>query len=220
MKDSILSTKVLTARQIELVLNAGMGITHYDVLKTRPLPFDLSRDWEHVIISSKNAITAVVQHRNRIKKVHCVGDVTAGLLTQLDIKVATVAQNAAALAKELSTQFPNESFLYLCSKQRRDELPSLFLEYKIPLKELFVYESVAVKKSFNRIFAAVIFYSPRGVLAFAKANPKQSPQTVICIGSTTASTAINYYDNVKIATKQTVENTLVTAIKVLRNDKK
>jgi uroporphyrinogen-III synthase len=220
MKDSILSTKVLTAAQVELVLNAGMSITHYDVLKTRPLAFDLSRDWDYVIISSKNAMPAVAQHRDRIKQVHCVGDVTAGLLTQLNINVATVAQNAAALAKKLASQFPNESFLYLCSKQRRDELPALFLEYKIPLKELFVYESVAVKKSFNRIFAAVIFYSPRGVLAFAKANPKQSPKTVICIGPTTSSTAIKYYDNVIIATKQTIENTLVTAIKVLRNDKK
>ncbi|MFT7429293.1 MAG: uroporphyrinogen-III synthase, partial [Nonlabens sp.] len=31
-------------------------------------------------------------------------------------------------------------------------------------------------------------------------------------------TATSYYKNVKIATKQTIENTLITAIKALRND--
>jgi uroporphyrinogen-III synthase len=106
----------------------------------------------------------------------------------------------------------------LCSKQRRKELPALFLDHNIPLKVLFVYRSIAIMKSFDRTFAAVTFYSPRGVHAFAKANPSNQPLIAICIGNTTASTATHYYKNVKIATRQTIENTLITAIKALRND--
>ena len=85
--------------------------------------------------------------------------------------------------------------------------------------EVIVYESAVVEKSFDRIFAAVLFYSPRGVYAFAKAN-KQQPQQAICIGETTAAAAREVFPNVIVANKQTVENVLVTAIKLLRDDKK
>jgi len=218
MKDSILSTKRLTESQVELVLNTGIGLTHYDLLKTQPIHIDSNESWEQVIITSQNAIPALLAHRKFIKNVYCVGEVTAVSLKKNGIHPIHIADNAADLAKTLINNYPKKSFLYLCSGQRRDELPALFLKEKTPLKELFVYRSIAVMKSFDRIFAAVIFYSPRGVHAFAKANPNNQPLNAICIGKTTASTAASYFKNVKIATKQTVENTLITAIKVLRND--
>ncbi|QJP33603.1 uroporphyrinogen-III synthase [Nonlabens sp. Ci31] len=218
MKDSILSTKTLTESQVELVLNTGISLTHYDLLKIQPINIDSTENWNQVIITSQNAIPALLAHHNFIKNVYCVGEVTAASLKKNGVQPIHIAPNARGLAKILINNYPGENFLYLCSEQRRDELPALFLKEKIPLKELFVYRSIAVMKSFDRIFAAVIFYSPRGVHAFAKANPHNKPLTAICIGKTTASTATSYYKNVKIATKQTVENTLITAIKALRND--
>ncbi|WP_339686175.1 uroporphyrinogen-III synthase [uncultured Nonlabens sp.] len=218
MKDSILSTKILTESQVELVLNTGISLTHYDLLKTEPIHMDSTENWDQVIITSQNAIPALLAHRKFIKNVYCVGEVTAVSLKKNEIHPIHIANNAVDLAKILITNYPEKNFLYLCSEQRRDELPAIFLQEKIPLKELFVYRSIAVMKSFDRIFAAVTFYSPRGVHAFAKANPHNKPLTAICIGKTTASTAAAYYKNVKIATKQTIENTLITAIKALRND--
>lgn len=218
MKNSLLSTKLLTAAQQELVLNTGIGLTHYDVLKTQIIDLETKTEWEYVIITSKNAIPALLNHLDKIKNVYCVGEQTAALLQENNLKATYIAHNAVELALHIISIYTNQSFIYLCSEQRRSELPALFLENKIPLKEVFVYSSIAVMKSFDRIFAAIAFYSPRGVHAFAKANPNKKPQIAICIGETTASTAHNYFNNVVIANKQTIENTLITAIKALHND--
>jgi uroporphyrinogen-III synthase len=218
MKVDILSTKTLTESQVELVLNTGMSITHYNVLITEHNSITPNGHWGHVIITSQNAIPAVLENRDHIKQISCVGNVTSDILISNGITPLETADHSSNLALKLTDTYPDHYFTYLCSKQRREELPALFLEKKIPLKELIVYRSIAVMKSFDRIFAAVTFYSPKGVHAFAKANQNNKPLIAICIGDTTARTAMHYYKNVKIATKQTVENTLITAIKALHND--
>jgi uroporphyrinogen-III synthase len=218
MQESLLSTKLLTESQQELVLNANVGVTHYDVLKTKTIPAAAASSFKNVIITSKNAIPYLIGYNKRIENLYCVGSTTAALLAENLIPVHHVEQNAAALSRYLIKNHSKEHFTYPCSRQRRDELPALFQEAQIPLEEVFVYDSIAVMKSFDRIFAAVTFYSPRGVHAFAKANPKNRPLTAICIGETTASTARSYFEKVIVANKQTVENTLITAIKALRND--
>ncbi|BAO54622.1 uroporphyrinogen-III synthase, divergent, Flavobacterial type [Nonlabens marinus S1-08] len=151
--------------------------------------------------------------------VYCVGTTAAAELQTMGISPKIVAENARELALLLIEKLPNANFTYLCSNHRRDELPDLFKSHKVALKEIIVYHSAIVQKSFDRIFAAVLFYSPRGVIAFAKAN-KHQPQCSICIGETTAAAARKLFENVHVATKQTVENVLVTAIKILRDDKK
>ncbi|MEO9953272.1 uroporphyrinogen-III synthase [Nonlabens sp.] len=218
MKNPLLSTKILTPAQQELVLNTGIALTHYDILKTESIVLKETIIWDHVIITSKNAIPAILPHLNRVKNIYCVGDQTAALLKENGLHPSYIALNAADLAEELTSNYSGENFYYLCSKQRRDELPTFFLDKKIPLKEVFVYSSIAVMKSFDRIFAAIAFYSPRGVHAFAKANPNNKPLIAVCIGETTASTAKLYFKNIAVANKQTIENTLITAIKALRND--
>jgi uroporphyrinogen-III synthase len=218
MKDSILSTKLLTLAQAELVLNTSCSLTHYDALKTEHLIHKSSGNLDHVIITSQNALSSVLANKDLITKISCVGETTATQLKRHGFLPIQVSHNGSTLAQELIAKFPKDNFTYLCSEQRRDELPALFLEKKIPLEEIIVYRSIALMKSFDRIFAAVTFYSPRGVHAFAKANPKNKPLNAVCIGETTASTARNYYDSVIVANKQTIENTLITAIKAIRND--
>ena len=218
MKNSLLSTKKLTPAQQELVLNTRIALTHFDVLKTQTIDLKTKMEWEYVIITSKNAIPALLNDLNKVKNVYCVGEQTAALLQENNIKAAYIAHNAVELALHIISIYTNQNFIYLCSEQRRSELPALFLENKIPLKEVFVYSSIAVMKSFDRIFAAIAFYSPRGVHAFAKANPNNKTLIAVCIGETTASTARLYFKNIVVANKQTIENTLITAIKALRND--
>ena len=113
--------------------------------------------------------------------------------------------------------YSTKDFTYICGVHRRDELPQALLSTQINFTEVKVYDSIAVEKSFDCIFDAVMFFSPRGVHAFAKANP-QNLHLAICIGETTATAARMYTQNVKVAHKTTVENTIVTAVKALRND--
>jgi uroporphyrinogen-III synthase len=101
MKDSILSTKILTESQVELVLNTGISLTHYDLLKTEPIHMDSTENWNQVIITSQNAIPALLAHRKFIKNVYCVGEVTAVSLKKNEIHPIHIADNAVNLAKFL-----------------------------------------------------------------------------------------------------------------------
>lgn len=221
MSRTILSTKILTVPQQQLLLHSGLGYVHYDILKiTRVnyIPLD-SNQLEQVIITSQNALPVVASNLETIKNIYCVGSVTAQRLEDLGIVPQVTTASALELAHHLVQHLPDHQFTYLCGNRRRDDLPDVFNKHKVKLKEVIVYESTEVVKSFDRMFAAVLFYSPRGVYAFAKAN-KHQPQCSICIGDTTAAAARELYKNVLVATKQTVENVLATAIKKLRDDKK
>ncbi len=219
MDKTILSTKTLPAPLQERVLNAGYGLVHYDLLQIKQINADFTLDSNHVIITSKNAIPALEkadQNRNDIT-VFCVGSVTAGLLTDKGFSIAHQAENADELADYILENHREASFTFLTSAQRRDELPCKLTRENITFTELHVYDSHPRFRRFERTFAAVLFYSAGGVYAFAKANPQQT--TAICIGGTTAVAAGEFYDNVKIASRTTVENTVVTAIKTMRNEK-
>ncbi len=216
---TILSTKKLTDAQQELVLNSGLGLVHYDILQITTGSIGEELDGEGIIITSKNAIPALYKIEKR-KPVFVVGTVTASLLDGFDIK--HVANNARDLAKYIISRHSDLRFDYLCGDHRRDELPDLLRAQNIALKEHVVYHSATVSKSFDRTFAAVLCFSPRGVLAFAKANPSNKQKTqksiAVCIGDTTAATARDFFENVVVSKRTTVESVLITAIKALKND--
>ncbi len=215
---TLFSTKKLTASQQELVLNTGIGLVHYDILKTTARSFDpLHIDTKALVITSKNAIPALKKIKQQPGQLYVVGHITGELLKAEGFAVTIVATNARELAAYIISQNEQASLTYLCGSHRRQELPELLADHKIELKEVIVYDSIIVNKSFDRIFAAGLFYSPRGVYAFAKANQNQ-PQCAVCIGETTARAAREVFSRVVVAQKQTVENVLVTAIKELRND--
>lgn len=214
----ILSTKKFTPSQSELLLATGIAMAHYDVLKIVTLSVNLEKTpLEHVIITSSSAITALLTQQDKVQQLYVVGVKTAVALTKLGFTVKETKDNAAQLAAVLVKKYAAQSFTYLCGVHRRDELPQALLSTQINFTEVKVYDSIAVKKSFDCIFDAVMFYSPRGVHAFAKANP-QNLHLAICIGETTAVAARIYTQNVKVARKTTVENTIVTAVKALLND--
>jgi uroporphyrinogen-III synthase len=220
MAGTLLSTKKLSFPQQQLVEHSGVGLVHYDILRIKNLEVNLvPKHIPNVIITSKNAIPALLEWKQHIKNVFCVGDVTAERLIFHGFLPQIVASDSITLAKKIMSGHAHKPFIYFCGEQRRDELPQIFADNNITLNELIVYESEIVEKSFDRIFAAVLFYSPRGVYAFAKAN-KHQPQCAICIGETTAAAARELFPKVVVANKQTVENVLTTAIKLLRDDKK
>lgn len=215
---SILSTKKLSSAQLELVLGSGLGITHFNILTVRSLDHELPpHELEHLIITSSNAIPAIEAQLQHVKNVYVVGEKTSNQLIRLGCKVVTIAQDSIALAKEIISRHSEKKFTYLCGAHRRNALPDALKASQINFNEIKVYDTKMVMRSYDRIFDAVLCYSPRGVYAFAKANPKQLHHA-ICIGETTASAAREFASKVTVANKSTVENTIVTAIKALRND--
>jgi uroporphyrinogen-III synthase len=235
---TILSTKTLTVPQQELILNTGLGLVHYDILEIEQCDLKSQPAGDALIITSKNAIGALEKLNSR-KPIFCVGEITAGLLDGFDIKY--IAKNAVDLAGHIIQYHASLSYDYLCGSQRREELPHLLTAQNIVLKEYICYHSHEVSRRFDRIFAAVLFYSPRGVIAFAKANstshtsqnnnskkimernerqslPREVKVKAICIGNTTATEARKYFKKVHVAKRATLINTIVTAIKSLKND--
>lgn len=216
---TILSTKKLTAAQQELLLNTGLGLVHYNALTVKRLPVPETAVFEKLlIVTSSNALHALEQLSTTQHTVYCVGEKTAQQLQSLGFQIAHAASRARLLAEHIiATHHHGIAYTYACGEHRRDELPALFRAQKIPYNEVKVYRTVMVKRHYRRTFAAVLCYSPRGVLAFAKANP-QPASCAICIGETTAKTARLFFKKVVIATQPTVENTLITAYKALQHD--
>lgn len=215
---SILSTKILTHAQLELLLASGIGITQYDALVVSDLKPDLNNEaLNHVIITSSNAIPSIKPFMHRVKNAYVVGEKTSEQLKKLGCNVVQIADSSKLLAQAIVTHHSQSIFTYLSGVHRRDELPQALKTSQINFKEVKVYDTQMVMRSYDRIFDAVLCYSPRGVYAFAKANPKQLHHA-ICIGETTANTAREFAKKITIASKTTVENTIVTAIKALLND--
>jgi uroporphyrinogen-III synthase len=216
---TILSTKLLTEAQQELVLNTRLGLVHYNALATEL--FAVSPEAiisEKIIITSQNALHALTSLQPANHQIYCVGIKTAQHISSLGFNVVKTTNSAVELADIITSNKSTESvFTYLCGEHRRDEIPAALLASKIDCKEIKVYRTVMVERRYRRIFDAVLCYSPRGVYAFAKANPKQT-NCAICIGETTANEARKYFKKVITANVPTVENTLITAYKALKND--
>lgn len=214
---TIISTKSLALSQENLVLNAGVGLVHFNVLEVTHLNpvVDIPSYNSHILITSKNAAHFLKRFDKSKCTIYCVGSVTSQIVVDAGFKVGYMAFNAQQLADYIINHHAAQSFIYLCGMQRRDELPLALLASQIDFKEVKVYDTTAVKRAYSRIFDAVLCYSPRGVYAFAEANP-QPHKYIVCIGETTATEARKFYKNVVVATHPTVENTLVTAIKVLK----
>lgn len=211
-ESSILSTKILSIAQKELLLNANIGFVEYSAIEIELLDIDLHPKIKNVIFTSKNAIKAIQNSKLTIENCFCVGEKTKKLLEANKYNVVEVAQNATELAKIIVKKYTKEHFLFLCGNHRRDELPLILKENGIQLKEKIVYKTNKNIKGFNRLFDGIFFFSPSGVESYCATNDLRS-SIAFCIGNTTASEAKKYTSNIIIANKPTVENVIVQAVK-------
>ncbi|NNC34005.1 MAG: uroporphyrinogen-III synthase [Croceitalea sp.] len=212
---TILSTKILSPNQQELLLNAGIGFVHYDAIQIELLNFELPQDFDILICTSQNAVKAFIakfgafdMHRC---KTLCVGDKTGQLLLDHGANVLYAAENAKQLAKYIKKEHATTNLLYLSGNIRRDELPNSLKKAGIKLTEIIVYNTQLWPRQFEREFDGVLFYSPSGVRSFMAKNDLKNAKS-FCIGETTAAELKLYTDNYIIAEKATVENVLVKAI--------
>jgi len=209
----ILSTKVLPPKLKRHFFSANIGLVEYNAVSIAPIDISFNNpNFKNAIFTSQNAVKlAIEKNRLTFQNVFCVGEKTANLLVNFGFKPQIIAKDAKDLAHHIVEEYPNQSFDFFCSAQRREELPSLLKRNKIKLVEHHLYRSVINNKHFKNDFDAVLCFSPLGVKSYFDNHDKQP--TAICIGETTASSAMKYTNQVHISNKTTLESVVIKAIK-------
>lgn len=219
---TVLSTKKLLPNQRELLLNAGLSFVEYSAISIIPIDFEIPENAKNIIITSQHGAKAFINKakelpllKERTKmRFFVVGEKTTALLEKNDYKVTKTAQNGRDLAHFIAKNYKNKNFTYFCGNQRRDELPIILKEATIICNETVTYQTHINEQSFDQKFDGILFYSPSGVTAFAKAN---TISQAFCIGETTASEARKYTHNVIISNATRIESTIAKAVKTLKN---
>ncbi|MDT0689680.1 uroporphyrinogen-III synthase [Salegentibacter sp. F188] len=212
---TLLSTKRLSTAQKQLILNSGLGFVEYEAIKIDFVDFEAA-SVENAIITSKNAAKAVIKNNISIAKCFCVGEKTSEVLKNHNYKVAEVQDYGRNLANIVLNSYSDQSFTFFCGNKRRDEIPSVLKENNIAFEEIEVYKTRLNFQHFQQNFDGILFFSPSGVQSFTKENQLKD-SVVFCIGTTTASEAKKHTENVIIATKPSIENLIVQAVKYFRN---
>lgn len=218
----ILSTKILTDIQRELLAS-------YEVEEVSMIDisfgegFKITEKIENAVFTSANSVRSVFKiHQNKanwFKTVYCVGTKTQSLLEKYGIKVAVVANNAAELAQVLAHKFSEETHLlkeisWFCGNLKNDDLPSIMAENGVLVTEYKVYTTTLVPQKINKPFDAILFYSPSGIKSYLQKN-KATLAPVICIGVTTATEALNSFEEVYIADETTVESVIAKVKEII-----
>ncbi|MDT0685447.1 uroporphyrinogen-III synthase [Autumnicola psychrophila] len=212
---TILSTKVLSPSQKQLILNSGLGFIEYNAIKIDFVDFE-AVSIENAIITSKNAAKAIIKKDILIEKCFCVGEKTSVYLKVHNYKVAEVADDGRNLANIVLNNYSDQSFTFFCGNRRRDEIPSVLKENHIAFEEIEVYKTSLNFQQFRQEFDGILFFSPSAVQSFTKENQLKD-SIVFCIGNTTASEAKKHTENIITATKPSIENVIVQAVKILKS---
>jgi len=213
---AVLSTKRLTEPQKNLILNANLSLTEFNAIQTKALILPTSvteRSYENAIITSQTTVDIIRDFK--INRCFCVGQNTAEKLKALGFKVEVIAKNAKDLASRIVDDYTGLSFDFFGSVKRRPELSTTLKYFKVELNEVFVYDTVKTPKEFNRLFDAVLCFSPSGVESFFEANPS-SKAKIVCIGHSTASTAKLFSESVFISSSTSIESVIVKTVKLLK----
>ncbi|MEO9513021.1 MAG: uroporphyrinogen-III synthase [Flavobacteriaceae bacterium] len=216
---TVLTTRLLSPSQKELFLNSGIGLVEYNALKFEFLEMVIPSGYDYHIFTSKNAVKAFLKKSIKVDtsnlSAFCVGEKTRAILEESNIKIIKTTENASDLADFIVKNHKNDTFLFLCGNIRREELPEILLKNNIQYNEVEVYKTHLEIRKFNRSFDGILFFSPSGVKSYIQKN-SISKSMVFCIGNTTAAEAKRHTDQIVIASRPTVENVLVQAIKYFK----
>jgi uroporphyrinogen-III synthase len=213
---SVLSTKKLSLSQKQLLLNSGKGLVEYDAIQIDFIDFKTDSGLiQNAIITSKNTVKAILKKDLKIKNCFCVGEKTASFLRRNNFNVTEIANYGVDLAQIIVEKYLDEQFTFFCGNERRDELPAILKKNNVNFDEIEVYKTKLKPKQFEREFDGILFFSPSGVKSFVSEN-KLNKSIAFCIGTTTASEAKKYTNNIVIANKPSIENVIVQAVKYFK----
>lgn len=209
---TVLSTKKLSPTQKNLLLNAGLGLVEYDSIKIEFLDFHPKDELiKNAIITSKNAAKAVVKKGLKLQNCFCVGEKTATLLKENNFQTVEQENYGKDLAEKIISNYAEEHFTFFCGNLHREEIPSALVKHGVKFKEIEVYKTRLNIQVFQQEFDGILFFSPSAVQSFASKNDFKNSR-VFCIGKTTAKEAGKYTNNIKTATKPSIENVIVQVV--------
>lgn len=207
---NIYSTKTLTETQLQLFHNAVVAESN-DAIKIslNRIPKRIVKDTiENVIITSKNAVEALLHNFSaselQFKNIYCVGRRTKRMIEQRIGKVKHTEANAKKLADHLVEYIDGTEVTFFCSDMRLDDLPNTLTKNNIVVNEVEAYQTKFDAKKIEANLDGIMFYSPSTVESYLKQNKPNG--IAFCIGETTAKTARNYFEDVRVAKVPTVES--------------
>ena len=209
---TILSTKKLSLAQKERLLNAQLAVVDFNFIDSETIPFQTPQQTiENAIFTSQNGVNAVLTKNIKIENCFCVGKRTEKLLKDKNQNVIFSGANAEELGAQIINKNKTRTYHYFCAQKRLDTLPNTLNEHQIKWHEIPVYKTLHTPKKYEQKFNGVLFFSPSGIESYFSIN--ETPIHSFCIGNTTAKALHKYTQNYTIATKPSVENVLIKAIK-------
>ncbi|MEJ6791647.1 MAG: hydroxymethylbilane synthase [Lacinutrix sp.] len=211
---NIYSTKSFTEDQ-RLLFNEKVNSQSSDFIKislNRIAPRFLKNEIENVIITSKNAVEALLTNFSAIelqfKNIYCVGRRTKRLVENRIGKVKHSKNNAKKLAEYLVEYIEGTEVTYFCSDLRLDDLPNILQENNIKVNEIEAYQTKFDSLKIDNNIEGVMFYSPSNVKSFIQENIIEDKTIAFCIGESTAKEASQHFKDVRIAKLPTVESVI------------
>ncbi len=206
----IFATKKLTDDQLQRFQN-GIKVKSEDFIKispTRLSPAILSEERQNVVITSQNAVEALLTNvtadQLKFKNIYCVGRKTKRLIEKRIGKVAHSEKNAQKLAQYLVEYMEGLEVTYFCSNLRLDELPAHLTENNITVHEIEAYKTKYAPVAIDDSVRGVLFFSPSGIESYLREN--NTDKVAYCIGETTAKVAREHFSKVKVAKIPTVDS--------------
>lgn len=211
-KANVYSTKVLTEAQQNLFHNDIKvdGSDFIQINTNRIKPFILKTEIKNVIITSKNAVEALITNISadqlQFKNIYCVGRRTKRLVEQKIGKVIHSEKNAKKLAEYLVEYLEGTEVTYFCSDLRLDDLPNILTENNITVNEVEAYSTKFASEKVDEKAEGIMFYSPSTVKSYLLQN--KADKIAFCIGESTASEAKKHFKDVRVAKVPTVESVI------------
>ena len=209
---NIYSTKSLTEAQ-RLLFHDDIVAESSDFIKislNRIKPYVLKNEIKNVIITSKNAVEALITNYSAIElqfaTIYCVGRRTKKLIENRIGKVAHSEKNAKTLAEYLVEYIEGTEATYFCSNLRLDDIPTILEENNINVNLIEAYQTKYDATKVDDNIEGVMFYSPSTVQSFILEN--NADKIAFCIGETTATEAKKHFKDVRVAKVPTVESVI------------
>jgi hydroxymethylbilane synthase len=209
---TVFSTKSFTEGQ-RMLFHEKVVTGSSDFIKislNRIHPRFLKNEIQNVIITSKNAVEALITNYSAIelqfKNIYCVGRRTKRLVENRIGEVKHTERNAKKLAEYLVDFIEGTEITYFCSDIRLDDLPTILEENHIKVNEVEAYQTKFNAVKIDDNIEGIMFYSPSTVKSYMQEN--DATQIAFCIGETTAKEAKKHFKDVRVAKLPTVESVI------------
>ena len=221
-RKNILSTRPVSDEMIAVALAKNIEIDILSFIETTPIEtIEVQQEIElaanqitTVVFTSMNAVEAVTGMLDGfvpVWNIYCMGYATKELVKNYfgENAIEGTADNATELAEEIIKNDESDEVIFFCGNRRRDELPARLQKHHININEIIVYQTKNNQHKIDKVYDAVLFFSPSAVESFFLVNTLPGNTIVFAIGETTKETVGRYCSNKIVVSKLPGKDQLV-----------